>query len=163
LAFGGENVTTQSSAALADAGLTPGTVVGTRYATDLPMRLKTWDIKHPIFEAFSDPQLGDLARLAFSAYTHLVPASGTNVGATFGDGKPAVVERHVGKGSMVWFAVAADRSWSDWTSSRLYLPLVYQLLGYQTGLTAGGRVRQVALEGAAQLAGELAPGIHHRE
>jgi len=64
---------------------------------------------------------------------------------------------------MVWFAVAADRSWSDWTSSRLYLPLVYQLLGYQTGLTAGGRVRQVALEGAAQLAGELAPGIHHRE
>jgi hypothetical protein len=58
--------------------------------------------------------------------------------------------------------MSADRAWSDWTSSRLYLPLVYQLIGYQTGLTAGGRVRQAVLEGTAQLAGDSAPGIHER-
>jgi len=45
----------------------------------------------------------------------------------------------------------------------LYLPLVHQLIGYQTGLTAGGRVRQATLEGTASLAGDAAPGIHERE
>jgi hypothetical protein len=59
--------------------------------------------------------------------------------------------------------MSADRQWSDWTSSRLYLPFVYQLLGYQTGLSAGGRVRQAALEGTADLAEGAPPGVHERE
>jgi hypothetical protein len=59
--------------------------------------------------------------------------------------------------------MAADRSSSDWTSSRLYLPLVYQLLGYQTGLSAGGRVRQATLEAGVQNLVELPPGIHERD
>jgi len=163
LAFGGENVTAQSTASLAAVGLTPGAVVGTVYADDLPLRLKTWDVKHPIFAAFSDPQLGDLTRLAFSACTRVQAAPDADVIAAFRDGTPAVVERRLGKGSIVWCAVAADRTWSDWTSSRLYLPLVYQLIGYETGLTAGGRVRQAVLEGTAQLAGDAAPGVHQRE
>jgi len=163
LLFGGDNVTAESSAALVASGLLPGTVTGTAYATDLPLRLKTWDIKHPIFAAFSDPQLGDLSRLAFSACTQVQPAPDAVVIAAFRDGTPAVIERRLGKGSIVWVAVAADRSWSDWTSSRLYLPLIHQLIGYQTGLTAGGRVRQATLEGSASLAGDAAPGIHERE
>jgi len=163
LAFGGENVTAPSTVSLAAAGLTPGAVVGTAYADDLPLRLKTWDVKHPIFAAFSDPQLGDLTRLAFSACTRVQPAPDADVIAAFRDGTPAVMERRLGKGSIVWCAIAADRTWSDWTSSRLYLPLVYQLIGYETGLTAGGRVRQAVLEGTAQLAGDAAPGVHERE
>jgi aerotolerance regulator-like protein/VWA domain-containing protein len=163
LVFGGENVTPTGSAALGAAGLVPGIVKGTSYASDLPLRLKTWDTKHPIFEAFSDPQLGDLARLAFSAHTQLAAAADAQVVARFSDGTPSVVERRIGKGNVIWFGVAADRSWSDWTSSRLYLPLVYQLLGYQTGLTAGGRVRQLALEGTAQEAADAPPGVHERE
>jgi hypothetical protein len=163
LVFGGENVAAKSSASLAAAGLIPGTVTGTSYAADLPFRLKTWDVKHPIFAAFSDPQLGDLARLAFSACTRVLPASDAQVVAAFRDGTPAVIERRVGKGAVVWFAVAADRTWSDWTSSRLYLPLIYQLLGHQSGLTAGGRVRQATLEGTSQLAGDAAPGTYERD
>jgi hypothetical protein len=39
------------------------------------------------------------------------------------------------------------------------LPLVYQLLGYQTGLAAGGRVRAAVLEGNAELPSDARPGI----
>jgi uncharacterized membrane protein len=159
LAFGGENVTPARSADLEAAGLTPGKVTGVDAATDLPLRLQTWDVKHPIFAAFSDPQLGDLRRLTFSACTELAPAADAQVLATYRDGKPALVERRRGKGTIVWFTSSGDREWSDWPRSRLYLPLVYQLLGYQTGLTAGGRVRQAVLEGAVELAADAQPGV----
>jgi len=163
LIFGGENLTPSSTASLLAAGLLPGQITGTSYADDLPFRLKHWDTKHPIFAAFSDPQLGDLSRLAFSARTQLQPASGATVLATFRDGAPAVVEQRLEKGTVVWLAITADRSWSDWTSSRLYLPLVYQLIGYQTGLLAGGRVRQAALETGASGTIDLRPGIYERD
>jgi hypothetical protein len=163
LVFGGENVTLQSTTSLTAAGVLPGRVIGASYATDLPFRLKSWDTKHPIFAAFSDPQLGDLARLGFSARTQLEPATNTQVLANFRDGGPAVVEQRLGKGSVIWMGMAADRSSSDWTSSRLYLPFVYQLLGYQTGLSAGGRVREATLEAGVKNAVELPPGIHEQE
>jgi uncharacterized membrane protein len=159
LAFGGENVTADRTASLKQAGLLPGEIAGVDAATDLPLRLQSWDVKHPIFAAFSDPQLGDLRRLAFSACTNVVPAPDAQVLATFRDGKPALVERRHGKGTVVWFTSSCDRQWSDWPRSRLYLPLVYQLLGYETGLAAGGRVRTVVLEGKVDSASDVAPGI----
>jgi hypothetical protein len=159
LVFGGENVVPRKTVNLEAASLTAGKVVGVDAATDLPLRLQTWDVKHPVFAAFSDPQLGDLRRLTFSACTDVVPAADAVVLATFRDGKPALVERRHGKGTIVWFTTSCDREWSDWPRSRLYLPLAYQLLGYQTGLTAGGRVRQAVLEGAVELPPDAQPGV----
>jgi len=159
LAFGGENVVPERTTNLEAAGLTPGKITGVDAARELPLRLQSWDVKHPIFAAFSDPQLGDLRRLAFSACTAITPAADADVLASFRDGKPALVERRRGKGTIVWFTSCCDREWSDWPRSRLYLPLVYQLLGYQTGLSAGGRVRQAVLEGAVELVTDAQPGI----
>jgi uncharacterized membrane protein len=159
LVFGGDQVAPRRVENLKAAGLTVGDVVGIDAATDLPLRLQTWDIKHPIFAAFSDPQLGDLRRLAFSACIHVVPATDALVLATFRDGKAALVERRRGQGTVVWFTSSCDRQWGDWPRSRLYVPLVYQLLGYQTGLTAGGRVRSAVLEGKSDLPGDATPGI----
>jgi hypothetical protein len=163
LVFGGEEVTAANTASLTTAGLMPGKVIGSRYASNLPFRLKTWNTEHPIFAAFSDPQLGDLARLAFSMRTELEPAKDAQVLANFRDGAAAVVEQSLSQGKIVWLAMAADRSSSDWTSSRLYLPLVYQLLSYQTGLSAGGRIRQATLEAGAPAGGNLPPGIQKRD
>jgi hypothetical protein len=173
LVFCGENVTAQRASAMAEAGLTVGQIGGIQHAVDLPLRLGTWDAKHPIFAAFSDPQLGDLARLSFTACTKITPAKDARVLAKFKDGTPAVIEKKLGKGSVVWFASTADRRWSDWTRSRLYLPLVYQLLGHQSGLSAGGRVRDEILEAQANallpgqairsLPTELSPGVHSQE
>lgn len=159
LVFGGESVSPQAGELWQAAGLAPGKIAGVQMATDLPLRLDKWELKHPIFKAFSDPQLGDLRRLAFSACLDVAPAGDARVLASFRGGKPAFIERSVGKGSLVWFTSSADRQWSDWPRSRLYLPLVYQLLGYQTGLTAGGRVRAAVLEGAVDLPADARPGI----
>ncbi len=173
LVFTGENVTAKSTVELAAAGLTAGQVQGIQHATDLPIRLASWDSKHPIFAPFADPQLGDLSRLSFSACTKIAPVKDAQVLATFRGGLPAVLERRVGKGSVVWFASTCDRQWSDWTRSRLYLPLVYQLLGHQSGLSAGGRVRHEILEtqGVVGLPGmpqrallaALPPGVHAQD
>ncbi len=173
LVFTGENVTAESTAELSAAGLTVGQVQGIQHATDLPIRLANWDGKHAIFAPFADPQLGDLNRLSFSACTKIVPAGDAHVLARFRGGQPAVLERRVLKGSVVWFASTCDRRWSDWTRSRLYLPLVYQLLGHQSGLSAGGRVRQEVLEtqGVVTLPGmapkmsgtALPPGVHAQD
>ncbi len=40
---------------------------------------------------------------------------------------------------------------------------MYQFLGHQTGLLAGGRVRQEVLEGATELPPEAAPGVETME
>lgn len=163
LVFSGEHVTTHGTAELERAGLTVGSITGTRRATDLPMRLKTWDNKHPIFVAFNDPQLGDLQRLTFSACSIIQPAADAAVLAAFGDGTPAVIERPAGKGTVVWCSTTCDRQWSEWTRSRLYLPLMYQLLGYQSGLSAGGKVRQEVLEGIVKQSVDTAPGVYSKE
>jgi hypothetical protein len=173
LVFCGENVTAERAESLAAAGLTVGQIGGVQHAVDLPIRLATWDAKHPIFAAFSDPQLGDLARLSFTACTKIMPDKDAQVLAKFKDGTPAVIEKKLGKGSVVWFASTADRRWSDWTRSRLYLPLVYQLLGHQSGLSAGGRVRDEILEAQAatllpgqtirNLPTDLPPGVHSQD
>ena len=36
------------------------------------------------------------------------------------------------KGKVLLVASAADRDWGDWPQSRLYVPLVHQLVGYLT-------------------------------
>jgi hypothetical protein len=83
--------------------------------------------------------------------------------ARFKDGQPAVLERRRGQGTILWFASSCDRQWSDWTRSRLYLPLMYQLLGHPTGYLAGGPVRSSVLEGAVELPADAQPGVLARD
>ena len=93
----------------------------------------------------------------------MAAAADAKVLAEFGDDLPAVIERRVGLGSVVWFTSTCDRQWSDWPRSRLYLPLVHQLVGYQSGLLAGGKVRQFVLEAKSDSTETAAPGIHARD
>jgi hypothetical protein len=141
LVFTGDNVSMKSCAALSDAGLSVGTIGEPKVTVDLPWRLTKWDESHPVFQPLSDPQHGDLRRLIFAAYTLVTPSNDATVLAEFGTGDPAVVERRVGDGTVLWVTVSCGRDWSDWSRGRLFLPLVHQLLGYEVGLTQGGRVR----------------------
>ena len=141
LVFTGDKVSAKRCTTLTGAGLTVGEIGDTKVTNDLPWRLAQWDDKHPIFEPLSDPQHGDLRRLIFAAYTKLTPAADSTVLAQFGTGDPAIVERRVGEGTMLWVTTSCGRDWSDWCRSRLFLPTVHQLLGYEVGLTSGGRVR----------------------
>jgi hypothetical protein len=161
--FCGENVAAGGYRSLESAGLTVGEIVGSQRSHDLPWRLQDWQAEHSIFEPFNDPQHGDLMRLSFAAYTQIIPNEHTQVLAEFRDGRPALLERRQGAGRVLWFASSCGRQWSDWPRSRLYLPLVHQMLGYLTGLTEGGPVRNVRIEAAGLDAADAVPGVFRRD
>jgi hypothetical protein len=146
LVFTGENVRAEGYREFASRGLSAGEITGVGLATSLPWRLESWDTDHPLFRPFSDPEHGDLRRLAFRARTSVRPAEQARVLARFRGGEPAVIERRLGRGKILWFLSACDRDWSDWPRSRLYLPLVHQLLGDLAGLTEGGPVRSLLVD-----------------
>ena len=161
--FTGENVTAESCETLATSGLTVGDILGTVRSSDLPFRWQTWQESHPLFEPFRDPQHGDLRRLSFDAYTLIEPAADARVLASFRDGAPALLDRAVGRGRVMWFASAANRGWSDWPRSRLFVPLVHQMLLDLAGLTGSGPVRQVRLDAGTAGSSGLVPGVNDRD
>lgn len=141
LVFTGDRINDKSTRTLTDANLNVGVIGAPKVTVDLPWRLARWNESHPVLQPLSDPQHGDLRRLIFAAYTQVVPSPPSEVLVEFGTGDPAVIERQVGDGKVIWVTVSCGRDWSDWSRSRLFLPMLHQLLGYEVGLTEGGRVR----------------------
>ena len=148
LVFTGDRVTADGSASLVEAGLGVGTVVGPRSAPERPWRLERWDTTHPLLRPFAAPEHGDLRRPTFAAITAIQPDPGTRVVAWFRGGEPAILERPVGRGRVIWFASSCDRDWTDWPRGRLFLPLVHQLVTTAAGRGEGGPIRaEVAAAG----------------
>jgi hypothetical protein len=163
LVFSGEQTTAVSTAALAAEGLVPGTVGDVVRSRDLPFRWQTWDDPHPMFEPFRDPQFGDLRRLAFNAYLRIEPDARATVLARYRDDAPALLHEQVGNGRVLWFTSAGDRTWGDWPRSRLYVPLVHQMLGDLAGMTGGGPVQSLTLDAGVQHSAPLQPGVARSE
>ena len=92
------------------------------------------------------------------------PIDVTNVVASFGDGKPFVLEQKVGDngGSVIWVATACDNEWSNWTQSELYVPIVHQILGHLTGLNAGGPVQEELIDTTSTQLASDSPGIFRK-
>src|SRR5262249_23549321 len=78
----------------------------------------------------------------FDTITRIEPGPEVRVLARFRGGAPALMERARGRGKVLWFTSACDRSWSDWPRSRLYVPMVHQMLAYAAGLSEGGPIRR---------------------
>jgi hypothetical protein len=154
LIFTGNQVQADNYEPLRQAGLLPAAVEGT--SGPETFRFDTWDKEHPIFRPLSDPQQGDLRRVAFRHITRLRPQPGAKVLAAAQGGKPLLVEGKLGRGAVLLVASAADRDWSDWPQSRLYVPLVHQIVGYLTErLPENQRVRP-ALAGPGR---DRPPGV----
>jgi hypothetical protein len=130
LLFTGDQVRPAGYAALERADLLPASVEST-IGPDL-FRFAAWDRDHPVFRPLSDPQQGDLRRVAFQLITKVKPLPGAKVLASAQAGDPLIVERRLGEGKILLVATAADRDWGDWPQNRLYVPLVHQLVGYLT-------------------------------
>jgi hypothetical protein len=143
LVFTGDRVQAEGYAPLESAGLLPAAIAGP--AGPDAFRFSTWDKEHPLLHPLSDPQQGDLRRITFHHLTRLNPLRGAKVLAQTSAGEPLLVECRLGQGKILLFASAADRDWSDWPQSRLYVPLVHQMVGYLTGrLPENGRVQTAA-------------------
>jgi hypothetical protein len=86
------------------------------------------------------------------------PAPDAKILAEASGGNPLLLEKPLGRGSILLFASAADRDWGDWPQSRLYVPLIYQIVGYLTDrLPENQRIRgEIAGPGV-----DKPPGVTH--
>jgi hypothetical protein len=147
--FGGSNLGPASTPAYAAAGLAVGEIAGTHAARDLPFRIGDFTGKHPVLEPFADPQHGDLHRLTFSGCSRVTPAEGVRVLARFRDGTPILLERQAGQSRVIWCAASVGREHGEWSRSRLFLPLVHQLVRGAAGIAGAGPVRDLPAAGEA--------------
>ena len=140
--FTGDRVTADGSASIIGAGLGVGKVVGPESSPGRPWRLDRWEATHPLLRPFADPEHGDLRRPSFTSITRITPDPSVRVVARFRGGEPALMEKSVGRGKVVWFASSCDRGWGDWPRGRMFLPMVHQMVAYASGLSEGGPIRQ---------------------
>ena len=120
------------------AGLLParaGTVIDRPTASG--GRLANLDVSHPVFEPFSAPRSGDFSSARFFRYrrveidTVVAPV----VLARFDDGAPALLERRVGRGTVLLWTSSLDNFWSDLPLQPVYLPFVHQVAKRGAGYT----------------------------
>jgi hypothetical protein len=149
--FGGSNVGSDSAASYKAAGLSVGEIAGTHLARDVPFRIAEFVGEDAMLAPFADPQHGDLHRLTFSGCTRIVPGDGVRVLARYRDGTPLLLERQTGPSRVVWCAASVGREHGEWSRSRLFLPLVHQLVRGAAGQAGAGPVRELA--GAGQTPG----------
>jgi hypothetical protein len=153
--FGGSNLTPASAASYAAAGLSVGEITGTHAARDVPFRIAHFEGEHAMLAPFADPQHGDLHRLTFSGCTRLVPGDGVGVLARFRDGTPLLLERQTGPSRVVWCAASVGREHGEWSRSRLFLPLIHQLVRGAAGQAGAGPVRDLPAAGES-------PGVRQK-
>ncbi|MEK7699797.1 MAG: BatA domain-containing protein, partial [Planctomycetota bacterium] len=100
-----------------------------------PLHLKTTEPAHPTIRAFSEADQHALHTIKFYRIMYVDPSSPGNCKTilSFSNDTPAVVERQVDKGKVVFFASSIDRDWTDLPVKPLFLPLIQQLCKYLAG------------------------------
>jgi hypothetical protein len=128
LIFAGDQVTRQSLAPLA--GMLPGEIALT--PADGPLRVDQWDSTHPALACFADPQHGDMRRIEFHKLLPLTSLSATAHPLWQVGDQIAAAEAAHGKGRVIYIGSTVDRDWTELPRTRMYVPLVRQLLAYLT-------------------------------
>jgi len=94
------------------------------------------DFNHPVFDVFSLPHHGDLTLPKFARYWETTDTQLSGVLARFGDGRPAILERQIGKGMSMLVASPISSDWNDLARQSVFLPFIHQAVRYlavQTG------------------------------
>ena len=120
------------------------------------------DYSHPVFEVFAAPRSGDVTTARFFRYRPVEPGPGAAVLARFDDGSPALAERRVGSGAVLFWASSIDSYWNDLAKKPVYLPFVHRLTEYLGNYTpptpwfSAGQVLNLAQQEVALGTGGLA-------
>lgn len=161
--FGGDRTTSKGWEFASGQASFPVTVGDPQFVTEFPWRIHKFETKNALWAPFADPEFADVGRLAFGVRSDVTPKTEADVLASFRGGEAALVERAIGKGKLLWCAWPVDARGSYWPKGRLFVPMTHQMVGYVTGLTDGGPVRQRALDGLPALPLETQPGVVIRE
>lgn len=88
------------------------------------------DFEHPVFEVFALPHHGDMMSPKFAKYWETTDTQLSRVLARFGDGRPAILEREIGKGISMALVSAIDANWNDFAYQSVFLPYLHQTVRY---------------------------------
>ena len=138
LVFAGDRVETPAYTPEASGGVLPASVRGRRTVPEQTF-LEISDPSHPVFVGFSGGLNGDPGVRVFRRYLILKAADDPRVRvlARFQGGSPALVERELGEGKVLFFASSSDSSWNDLPSHGApYVPLMHFLVRHATGRNA---------------------------
>ena len=102
------------------------------------------DYTHPVFEIFQRPHHGDFAALRFARYWDVGESQASRVLVRFDDGRPAVLERQVGKGACTIWLSPPDPGWNNLALRAIFLPWLHETVRqsavrteWPTGAVAG--------------------------
>ena len=85
------------------------------------------DYSHPVFELFGTPRSGDVTTARFFRYRPIEASDSAMVLARFDDGSPALLERQIENGRVLFWASTLDNFWNDLALKPVYLPFVHRL------------------------------------
>ncbi|MDA3924219.1 MAG: BatA domain-containing protein [Kiritimatiellae bacterium] len=106
-------------------------------SVDKRKRLLTWDQpQHPVLWNLVEDGLAPSLVINRQLKCETLKEKAESIVST-GSGEPFLMMRSHGRGAVIMFTVAADRSWSDFPLSPFYLPLMHQLTQYAAGVGAG--------------------------
>jgi hypothetical protein len=86
------------------------------------------DYSHPVFALFAAPRSGDLTAARVFRYRRLEGPGG--VRARFDDGGSALVERRVGRGTVLVWTSTFDAVWNDLVLKPVFVPFIHQAMKY---------------------------------
>jgi hypothetical protein len=159
LIFAGDQVSQASLEPLAAKGLLPGEIADR--TVDHSLRVTSWPKEHSALALFSDPQQGDLRRIQVNTSLPVSKLHADSAALLTANDQVLAAERPVGKGLVLYVAFTADRDWTELPQSRLYVPLMRQLLAHLTNqLQARSPIREQLVKkqgdqiGMAEVAGK---------
>jgi hypothetical protein len=134
LFVGDEASPTAFNPALAD--VLPAPLIRSEQApAENPWRIASADRTSAPFDAFRQPNSGDLAVAEFTHRFQVQPAKDARVLARFEDGVPLVLALGVGAGRVVLVNTSADTTWTDWPKHKTFVPWVHGLTRHLAGRT----------------------------
>lgn len=107
---------------------------------DLPLserkRLLNWEKpQHPMLVGFKEGGLAPTLAIKRQLKCDKLAEKAEALIST-GAGYPFLLSRPIGRGEVLMFTVASDRSWSDFPLSPFYLPIIHQVVQYAAGVGA---------------------------
>lgn len=130
LIFAGDQVSEAALEPLAKMSLLPGEIAPR--TVDQSLRVTEWSREHPALALFSDPQQGDLRRIQVNTSLPVAKLSPPSTPLLRAGDHVLAAERPVGRGLVLYVGFTADRDWTELPQSRLYVPLMRQLLAHLT-------------------------------
>jgi hypothetical protein len=129
------------------------------------------DQRHPIFQQMFQPRIGGDVRQSSPPrvesphiWSHVMfgPSPCATVVATLTDGSPFLIDRPVGSGRVLLFAIEAEPSWSDFPFKGLFVPLLLRSVSYvaQEQAIMPGTIAGSSLPALAYLRGHGPLTIH---